>query len=52
MPILTYQVWRFLPRLYRSERLLGTALMLQPPSVFPGVCFGYYFIMPFLLIIY
>ena len=48
MPILTYQVWRFIaPGLYRSERLLGTALMVTTTLCFvSGVCFGYYFIMP------
>lgn len=49
MPILTYQIWRFIaPGLYRSERYLGLALVSMTTIFFgSGVLFGYYMIMPF-----
>ena len=49
MPILTYQVWRFIaPGLYREERRLGIALVSTTTLFFAaGVLFGYYFLMPY-----
>ena len=49
MPVLTYQLWRFIaPGLYKSERLLGIALVFATSLCFgAGVLFGYFLIMPF-----
>lgn len=48
MPVLTYQIWRFVaPGLYKSERVLGLALVFMTTLFFAsGVLFGYYMIMP------
>ena len=49
VPVLTYQLWRFVaPGLYRNERTLGMSLVAGTTLFFAsGVAFGYYWIMPF-----
>ena len=49
MPILTYQVWRFIaPGLYRNERKIGIMLVSTTTLFFmSGVIFGYYMLMPY-----
>ena len=49
MPILTYQIWRFIaPGLYRNERKIGILLVSTTTLFFmSGVVFGYYLIMPY-----
>ena len=49
MPMITYQVWRFIaPGLYKNERLIGLGLVVSTTLFFAsGVAFGYYWIMPY-----
>jgi sec-independent protein translocase protein TatC len=49
MPILTYQLWRFIaPGLYRNERKVGMLLVVTTTLFFiSGIVFGYYMIMPY-----
>ena len=49
MPVLTYQVWRFIaPGLYREERRLAVMVVCGTTLFFAaGVTFGYYTLMPY-----